>query len=205
MVQETFQPFFFVGLGNPGVRYETTRHNMGFLVIQAFAKFLGLSFKKDGHFNALVAKGVVDNKTVHLLLPLTFMNLSGNAIRHYADYFKIPIDRLLVAVDDVALPFGSFRYRLKGTSGGHRGLASIENCFGSNHYKRLRMGIGHPGEKILADFVLEPFSPAEQLELPEVILKGVDILSHFLKEDFAGHKADNIDPINTNPFLGPGE
>lgn len=182
MTQTEEQPFLFVGLGNPGPLYEMTRHNMGYLVVQALARRLAYFFKEDKRFNARVAKGVSEGKAVHLLLPLTYMNLSGTAVRRYMDYFKIPLSGLIVITDDIALSFGQLRLRAMGSAGGHNGLKSIETHVGTNQYMRLRMGIGHPGQQVLTDYVLGPFSLLEQQELPSFIDGGVEILQRLLKE-----------------------
>ena len=155
MTQKGLQTLLIVGLGNPGPQYEMTRHNLGYLVVQAFARQLGWSLKEDRRFNAKVAKGVAGDHALHLLLPLTYMNLSGNALRRYLDYFKIALGHFIIITDDIALPFSQMRLRSMGSAGGHNGLKSIEACLGTSHYKRLRMGIGHPGEKMLANYVLE--------------------------------------------------
>lgn len=185
MIQSGVQNFLFVGLGNPGAKYKMTRHNMGYLVIKSLAHRLGWSWKEDRRFNAYAAKGVIENHTIHLLLPLTYMNLSGNSVRRYVDYYKISATQLLVITDDTALPFGQLRLRNIGSAGGHNGLKSIEACLGTSHYKRLRMGIGHPGEQMLANYVLEDFSCAEQQELPAFIDRGVEVLQRLLKESFS--------------------
>jgi PTH1 family peptidyl-tRNA hydrolase len=185
VTQTALQTFLFVGLGNPGPEYKMTRHNIGYLVIQDFASRLGWSLKEDRRFNAQVVKGVIENHTVHLLLPLTYMNLSGNAIRRYVDYFKIPLDHLVVVTDDIALSFGQLRLRIMGSAGGHNGLKSVEASLGTSHYKRLRMGIGHPGEVMLANYVLDSFNQKEQQELQTFIDRGVEVLKRLLKESFS--------------------
>lgn len=195
MTHTGLQTFLFVGLGNPGTQYEKTRHNMGFLAVKAFADRLGCSLKKDLRFNALVVKGVFENLTIHLLLPLTYMNLSGNAVRRYMDYFKIPLNSVMIVIDDIALPFGQLRLRSGGSDGGHNGLRSIEACLGTSQYKRLRMGIGHPGEKVLSNYVLEPFNHTEQQELPAFIDRGVEVLRRLLKENFT----QVMNSVNTVP------
>ncbi len=221
MTQTHLQSFLFVGLGNPGPRYEMTRHNMGYLLVQELAHRLGWSLKEDRRFNAHVVKGISENKTVHLVLPLTYMNLSGNAVRRYVDYFKIPLNCIVVVTDDIALAFGQLRLRSMGSAGGHNGLKSIEACLETSHYKRLRMGIGHPGEKMLANYVLETFDQAEQQELPTFIDHGVEVLKRLLKESFShvmtsvntvprqaaskqGSEAEPID-LTKPPFIGRGE
>lgn len=205
MTQTALQPFLFVGLGNPGPQYEMTRHNMGYLVIRAFAHRLGWSLREDRRFNVQVVKGVLDNHTIHLLLPLTYMNLSGNAVRQYVDYFKIPLHHLVVVTDDIALPFGQLRLRNMGSAGGHNGLKSIEASLGTSHYKRLRMGIGHPGEAMLANYVLEAFSHQERQELKTFIDRGVEVLERLLKESFINVMTSvNTVPRQKEPKPGSG-
>lgn len=194
MTQADPNSFLFVGLGNPGPQYALTRHNMGYLVVQAFAERLGWVFKEDKRFNARVAKGMSENKTVHLVLPLTYMNLSGTAVRRYVDYFKLSLDRLVVVTDDIALPFGQLRLRTLGSAGGHNGLKSVEAHLGTTHYTRLRMGIGHPGQKVLVDYVLDLFSHSEQEELPIVIDRGVEILQRLLRES-ASHVMNTVNTV----------
>lgn len=178
------QTYLFVGLGNPGPEYELTRHNMGYLVVQELASRLGSQLKQDRRFNAKVGKGLWENKNIHFLLPLTFMNLSGTAIKRYVDYFNIPLKGIMIVTDDVALPFGQLRVRAKGSPGGHNGLKSIEHWLGTSEYFRLKMGIGHPGEKMMVDYVLDKFNQMEQKELPIFIDRGVDLLQHLLKIGF---------------------
>jgi PTH1 family peptidyl-tRNA hydrolase len=202
VAQTDLQPLLIVGLGNPGPQYEWTRHNIGFLVVQEFAHRLGWSLKEDRRFHARVAKGVSENQTIHLLLPLTYMNLSGNAVRRYVDYFKIPLDRIIIVTDDIALAFGQLRLRPMGSAGGHNGLKSIEASLGTSHYKRLRMGIGHPGEKMLANYVLETFNHTEQKELPTFIDRGVEVLKRLLKESFS-HVMTSVNTVPRQTTLKP--
>ncbi len=158
-----------VGLGNPGKEYAATRHNVGWWLVDHLAeawRFDG--WRKDGA--ALVASGSVGGAKVRLLKPLTFMNLSGEALRPYLrrPFWSAKTD-LLVVVDEVALPVGRFRMRPKGSPGGHNGLKSIEHWLDSPEYARLRIGVG-PGEDRsisgdLADFVLAPFGKSERAEI----------------------------------------
>lgn len=168
---------------------------MGVLVLQEFARQLGWSLKEDRRFNAKVAKGVSENQTVHLVFPLTYMNLSGSSAKLYADYYKISYHHMVVAADDISLPFGQMKLKGMGSAGGHKGLKSIEEMFGTTHYIRLKMGIGHPGEQMLADYVLERFNQVEQNELPQFIERGAEVLHRLLKEDL--HHVMKI--INTVP------
>ncbi|MDP1879854.1 MAG: aminoacyl-tRNA hydrolase [Parachlamydiaceae bacterium] len=190
MSQNNLPPYVFIGLGNPGQQYQMTRHNIGYMVIHALAAKLNWSFKTDIRFRANVAKGIIKDRSVHLVLPLTYMNLSGDSVKRYLEYYKLPLSALLVVVDDIALPFGQPRLNLKGGTGGHNGLKSVGSCLGTNEYMRLRMGIGHPNEsvnvtgekKVLADYVLENFNINEQKNLPEFVDKGVEVLFLLLKE-----------------------
>lgn len=162
-----------------------TRHNMGYVVVQSCARLLGCSLREDRRFSAYVGKKEIENRVVHFLLPLTFMNLSGSAVRRYVDYFKIPVSGVIVVSDDVALPFGQLRLREGGSAGGHNGLKSVEAHLMTSHYKRLRMGIGHPGEQLMANYVLERFSHTEQQELPTFIQHGVEVLQKVLQDSFS--------------------
>jgi PTH1 family peptidyl-tRNA hydrolase len=157
-----------LGLGNPGRRYERTRHNVGWWLVDHLADVWRFgSWREDGH--ALATSGRLDGVAVRLVKPLTYMNLSGNAL---APYLKRPAwhpaTDLLVVVDDIALPVGRYRLRARGSAGGHNGLKSIEQVIGSREYPRLRIGIRprEPEREIgdLADFVLSPFSPSEREE-----------------------------------------
>jgi peptidyl-tRNA hydrolase, PTH1 family len=180
--QADTQPLVIIGLGNPGESYRNTRHNMGFLVVEAFAHSVNRVMKEDKQFQALVGKETIKGRIVHFLLPLTYMNLSGVAVRRYLDYFKLPIDQVIVVTDDIALTYGQLRLKTMGSAGGHNGLKSIETHLGTTQYMRLRMGIGHPGQKILTDYVLDVFSPTEQETLPEFIDRGVKVLQRLLVE-----------------------
>ncbi|HRD55781.1 MAG TPA: aminoacyl-tRNA hydrolase [Parachlamydiaceae bacterium] len=165
------------GLGNPGKKYEFTRHNLGWLVVQELAAMHGLSFKDESAFNAKVAIGQVFGRKIHLLLPTTYMNESGRAIKRYLDFYKLSAEELLVVSDDVAIAFGEMRFRLFGSAGGHNGLKSIEAHLGSAHYARLRMGVGADFEnKTLADHVLEVFSDEELKQLAAFVQKGATFI-----------------------------
>lgn len=175
----------FVGLGNPGVEYSMTRHNIGYLVIQTFAHAFGWTFKDEKSFSAQVAKGKVGDITVHLLLPTTYMNESGRALRSYLDFYKLSHDNMCVVTDDVHLPFGQMRLRRIGSAGGHNGLKSIEAHLRSQHYLRLRMGVGreHQREKTLADYVLDNFTLEESQKLADFLVDGVKVLRRLVSED----------------------
>jgi len=177
--------FIFVGLGNPGLRYEMTRHNMGYLVVKAFAKQMQWQFKEEKRFNSLVVKAEYGGAIIHLLMPLTFMNLSGVALKSYLEFYKLPLEKVVVITDDFALPFGQMRLKTMGSSGGHNGLKNIEQQLGTNQYARLRMGISHPAGRNLADYVLETFNQEEQASLMSIVDLGRDILLRLIKEDIS--------------------
>lgn len=168
--------FVFVGLGNPGKEYALTRHNLGYLVVQALAEKYGWPFKEEKRFRAWTAKGKIDDATIHLVLPLTYMNESGIAVRSYLDYYNLGVESLVVICDDTALPFGKLRLRAQGTPGGHNGLKSVEAHLNSSSYVRLKMGIGPNDRTDLADYVLDRFTRDEAERLSEFIAQGVEIL-----------------------------
>lgn len=195
MTQKSLKTLLFVGLGNPGLDYSLTRHNLGFMVIEAFGRHLGWTLKEDRHLNVCVAKGMINSHILHLLMPLTYMNLSGDAVRRYVDYFKIPYSQILIICDDISLSFGQMRLKNMGSAGGHNGLKSIEASMGTVSYNRLRMGIGHPGEKMLASYVLENFSFTEQQQLKDFIGRGVQVLQRLLRESFS-HVMTSVNTIS---------
>lgn len=184
-----------IGLGNPGAQYANTRHNMGYLIAQALAEKLGLPFKEDSRLQARIAKGTVGDVKVHIVLPTTYMNLSGQAVRGYLDYLKLDNRSAIVVTDDVALPFGEMKLLASGGTGGHNGLKSIQSHLGSAVYKRLRVGIGSSKEQPLEDYVLDTFSSEEKTKLPQVIDQGVQIIRQLLQEEFA----DVMNRVNTRP------
>lgn len=165
-------------MGNPGDEYAGTRHNAGFMVLDAFAKASNISFadRRYGFIGETSLKG----RKVFLLKPTTFMNLSGNAVRYWLNQENIDTSRLLVISDDVAIPLGQFRLKANGSNGGHNGLGHIQQLIGQQ-YARLRMGIGNDypvGKQI--DYVLGRFSTEEQEKLQPTIDLGVDIIKSFV-------------------------
>ena len=151
------------GLGNPGAQYAQTRHNAGFLVVEHLAETRRGSWTEERKFRSRVARVEVGGRKVFLCQPLTFMNLSGEAVASLAEYYKIPPDQVLVVVDDADLPFGQIRLRASGSSGGHHGLESVEQQLGSREYPRLRVGIGRTDRNLreITSHVLGRFTPAE--------------------------------------------
>lgn len=169
--------YLIAGLGNIGPDYAQTRHNIGFMVLDAFAKASNAVFEDRRY--GFVAEMRLRSKSLILLKPSTFMNLSGNAVRYWMQKEKIETEHLLVVVDDLALPFGTLRLKSKGSDAGHNGLRHIQDLIGQN-YPRLRFGIGNDfprGAQI--NYVLEEFSDEEKRQLPERIETAVDIIRSF--------------------------
>lgn len=171
-----------VGLGNPGLAYKRTRHNIGFLIVEAFAKSQGLTWRKVSSIKGELAQGIVGEKRLFLLLPATYMNGSGEAVRRCLDYYDIPLEHLLIVADDISLPFGKIRMRPQGGAGGHNGLKSVEAYVRTQTYCRLRIGIGDREHGDLADYVLAHFSQEESEKLPEIIKQAVSILEIWILE-----------------------
>lgn len=178
-----------VGLGNPGLKYDKTRHNLGFLVVREYAKRHGFSFKKVSHVQGELATGKIDEETVFLLLPHTFMNLSGQSVRSSIEYYKIAVEDILVVLDEVYLKFGTLRLRSAGSSGGHNGLKSIEEHLKTQNYARLRMGIGpeknedFPDRKnmTLEEYVLAEYTSSEKEALEPFVAKGADAIEEWIR------------------------
>lgn len=170
-----------VGLGNPGKAYEGTRHNIGFAVVEELARRHRFEFQKKTKWKGKVARGNIGEGTVALLLPQTFMNLSGEAVAA-ATHEQVEISHLLIVVDDVAIPFGELRLRFQGSSGGHNGLKSIEDHLHTQQYARLRIGVGDNREGELEDYVLEKFSKQEKKLLPEIVERAAHAIEIWLEQ-----------------------
>ena len=160
----------FVGLGNPGREYAATKHNVGFMLADALAEHLNAP---DWHeqFRALVTASYVDGEKILLAKPQTFMNLSGEAVRPLMDYYRLTVDDLIVAHDDMDLPTGLIRLRPKGSSGGHRGVTSIiEHLSGAENFARVRIGVGRPPEHwSVNSHVLSPFNEEDAARIKEAV------------------------------------
>jgi PTH1 family peptidyl-tRNA hydrolase len=175
-----------VGLGNPGIAYKQTRHNVGFMVVDEFCKKRHLVPTKKSGFKAMVAS----NSEIMVIKPQTYMNLSGESVQSVVHFYKIPLKDILVVSDDVTLSFGVLRLRAAGSSGGHNGLKSIEHSLQSQSWARLRVGVDAPtGRQVLEDYVLEPFTGAENEELSSVIDGAVVAVESWL--DLGCSKAMN--------------
>ena len=170
--------FLIVGLGNVGDEYELTRHNTGFMVLDAFAKASNISFEDKRY--GFVAETTLKGRKVFLLKPSTYMNLSGNAVRYWLNHENIDQSRLLVISDEVALPLGDFRLKAGGSNGGHNGLGHIQQLIGQN-YARLRMGIGNDFPRgMQIDWVLGQYSQEELDLLQPSIDTAVKMIESFV-------------------------
>lgn len=169
-----------VGLGNPGNKYLETRHNVGFKVVENLARKRNLKFEKVSK-NYAVAKGEAENSAFSLLLPLTYMNLSGLAVNEFHSNFDFDFQNMLVVCDDINLPLGKIRLRAKGSHGGHNGLLSIINEIKTTDFPRLRIGIGNNFDKDKqAEYVLSPFTDEEKSVINLSIENAVEICDYFL-------------------------
>lgn len=165
--------FLIVGLGNPGMAYENTRHNAGYGALQALARELHTELNKK-QCKALTGTGEIDGRRVLLLFPQTFMTLSGEAVQAALHFYKLAPEQLLVFSDDVALPLGAVRVRRSGSDGGQKGLRSIIGCIGTDAFPRVRIGVGakpHPAYD-MADWVLSRFKPDEQPAMEDAYEKA---------------------------------
>ena len=170
--------YLIVGLGNIGEEYRNTRHNIGFMVLDALAKASNIVFK-DGRYGATSTLSIKGRQML-LLKPSTYMNLSGNAVRYWMQQEKIPLENVLIIVDDLALPFGSLRLKGKGSDAGHNGLKHIAATLGTQNYARLRFGIGNDfpkGRQI--DYVLGKFGEEDMKLMPERLETAGEIIKSF--------------------------
>ncbi len=171
--------YLIVGLGNIGPEYSDTRHNIGFMIADELANQAGVKFSnmRLAWYTELSHRG----KKLHVIKPTTFMNLSGKAVNYWMHELKIPVENILVLVDELAIPFGSIRLKPKGGSAGHNGLKSVEALTGGPNYPRLRFGVGDNFSKgRQVDYVLSGFDVDEQKELPQLIDRSVEIIKSFV-------------------------
>ncbi len=172
-----------VGLGNPGKEYENTRHNMGFIVLDNYAKNLNTVIEKK-KFNGLYSVCNIGGEKVLLLKPLSYMNLSGEVVQSFVNYYDIDYSDVLVISDDLDLDFLDYRLRLFGSSGGHNGLKSIENSLGSNMFRRFRIGISNNKDIDTKDYVLSKFKKDDLNRINDFLPLSVDILNDFVSISF---------------------
>jgi len=172
-----------IGLGNPGEKYAKTRHNAGFWFIDELAKRHGVGFKAETKFSGEVAKANIEGQSIWLLKPSIFMNRSGFAAHQIASFYKIPVEEILVAYDELDLPAGTVRLKVSGGHGGHNGLRDLHAQIGKE-YTRLRFGIGHPGDsKKVADYVLSRPNQDDEIAIQNAIDKSLDEIGIIIKGD----------------------
>src|SRR3954453_8792210 len=179
MMATTAAPWLVVGLGNPGREYAGNRHNAGFLVADLLARRIGARFSRHRKAHAEVAEGRlgvgVDAPRLVLAKPLTYMNLSGGPVAGLAQFYKVPVSRIVAVHDELDIPYGQLRLKVGGGEGGHNGLRSMSRSLGTKDYVRVRFGIGRPpGRQDPADYVLSDFSSAERKELDFLVDRAAD-------------------------------
>ncbi len=176
-----------VGLGNPGLKYEFTRHNIGFRIVDSLARNIEIEFKKVKSYYSLISRGMINNHKVMLVKPQTFMNLSGRAVSKVVSYYKIPLQDLLIVYDDLNLELGQIRIRKKGSAGGHKGIESIMQYFYSEEIPRLRIGIGNPLVNFnfnCVSYVLSNFNNDKKDKIGEVIKLSTEAIKIVIEYGF---------------------
>ena len=191
-----------VGLGNPGIRYQGNRHNMGFQVVDRFAEahHIPISTKR---LKAFYGRGKIDSEVVVLAKPMTFMNRSGDAVKRLVDFFHASTEDLIVVHDDLDLPFGRLRFKRRGGDGGHQGVHSIIEAMGQNTFLRLKVGIGRPPRGMeAAEYVLYDFDEVQQLHLGELLSRATEALRVLLSEGLQA-AMNRFQKKLTLPFQSP--
>ena len=177
-----------VGLGNPGLKYEFTRHNIGFRIVDSLARDMGTEFKKVKSYYSLISRGTINNHKVMLVKPQTFMNLSGRAVSKVVSYYQIPHQDLLIIYDDLNLELGQIRIRKKGSAGGHKGMESNMQYLNSEDIPRLRIGIGNPSVNFNFDcvsYVLSNFNNNDERDkIKKVIQLSTEAVKMIIEDDF---------------------
>lgn len=168
-----------IGLGNPGQEYENTRHNIGFMVLDEVAKNLNLKFNKE-KFKGLFCEKTINGEKIILFKPLTYMNLSGDAVRNIVDYYKLDLDDIIVIHDDLDLPTGKLKIKHGGSSGGHKGVESIIKNLNSEDFKRLKIGISKTVKNNTKDYVLEKFSKKETEYIKKAVKDAAVAIYEFI-------------------------
>lgn len=175
---------WFIGLGNPGSQYAGTRHNIGFMAIDRLAEKLEIKVDQN-QCKAQIGQGRVSGDKIALIKPMTYMNLSGESVRAFMDFYKVKIEDMIVLYDDLDTPFGEMRLRYKGGSGGHNGIKSIIQHLGTQDFNRIRLGISRPPEGYnVADYVLSSFAKNDRKELDRVLDLSCEALVYTLENSF---------------------
>jgi len=169
-----------IGLGNPGNRYEDTRHNIGYLIVDHFSAVKNIPFKP-GKGDYYYKELVINDQQVLIFKPTTYMNKSGRAVRQILEYFSLSVDQLLIICDDFNLPFGAFRFRMKGSDGGHNGLKSVIYQLQTEDFNRFRFGIGDEFSNAMS-FVLESFSKKEFVKLNDLLPISSEAIHNYLEQ-----------------------
>ena len=186
--------YLIVGLGNIGVEYANTRHNMGFMVLDAWAQASNIVFES-GRYGSTATVSFKGRKFT-LLKPSTYMNLSGKAVRYWMNELKVPVENLMVISDDLNIPFGTLRLRKNGSAGGHNGLTNINELIGTQYYARIRLGIGNEfGRGQQVGYVLGELSKEEQEQMPEICKRTIEGIKAWAT--IGADRAMNI--VNTKP------
>ena len=186
--------YLIVGLGNIGVEYANTRHNMGFMVLDAWAQASNIVFES-GRYGSIATISFKGRKFT-LLKPSTYMNLSGKAVRYWMNELKIPVENLLVLSDDLNIPFGTLRLRKNGSAGGHNGLTNINELIGTQDYARIRLGIGNDfGRGQQVGYVLGELSQEEKEQMPDICKRAIDGIKAWAT--IGADRAMNV--VNTKP------
>lgn len=172
-----------VGLGNPGKEYNNTRHNIGFFFLDSYAKSKNIEITKE-KFNGKYVEFIQENEKIILLKPQSYMNLSGEVVQKFTSFYKIPVNDILIIHDDLDLPLGKWKIKLKGSSGGHNGLKNIEQHLNTQEYKRIKIGISNDKTLDTKDYVLGKFNEAEQKQIENMKETIINMINDFLALDF---------------------
>lgn len=175
--------YLIVGLGNPGAKYALTRHNIGFMAVDLFAMSAGSPPWREEH-KAHTCRFKMDDQEIMLAKPMTFMNLSGQSVQSLMAFYKIPLENLIVAHDEIDIPFGNMRFHKNRGHGGHNGIRNIHELLGTSDYTRLKLGVSRPPhpEMKVPDYVLQKFSETEQQQLPDFLNRAGDALETVIFE-----------------------
>ncbi len=174
--------YIIVGLGNPGKKYESTRHNIGFEVLDYMAREFDLPIIKP-KFKALISEGRIAGEKVILVKPQTYMNLSGESVMSIVNYYDVPLENLIVVYDDIDTELGKIRIRKKGSAGTHNGMRNIIYLLGKDNFPRVRVGIGKPTNRALVDYVLERFTRDEIPYMEDAVINASKSIVSILKDD----------------------